>query len=490
MMKAAEQFKESLRRFLGGPKTHAQQLARTDLKSHSRLKGRHFSLGNRPVIRWIKGNGLDDDVTRAAIAHATRLFGDRVDYCLCTNDIHPARLRHIVSLANQPVEWWPVSASDNPALSAVLQAAGCPPEHFGYWWKWFPERVRPDGPEWILDGDMVIIRQPPWFESWVSGDDVLRVAQVEREGPHIYGRYADFVDHQLALYSGLVSLPPGLRYMDAILRLLQDRPLAAGHDGRSDMCEQGVIAACFQTFGATPIPLNEFPFGRAFEHELDFGLSGEKGRAWGYHFGHAFRQRNHHFDSLIRSGTIPVYPEPDSVHAARWLGGLGQWGVPGWSLDSSLAARVLHYALDQPARDVLEIGTSRGHLTSILAANGFEVTTVDHVDRGARQNLAGMNVHVVIADVVEYLSNHQKSYGLIVVDLHGNSPADWQRFRDKLMLRLEAGGMLLVNNAVLDRIPEWKEETGVRWFLEQLPSNWSFGIDDTMIPGLAIVRKN
>jgi hypothetical protein len=58
------------------------------------------------------------------------------------------------------------------------------------------------------------------------------------------------------------------------------------------------------------------------------------------------------------------------------------------------------------------------------------------------------------------------------------------------MLRLEAGGMLLVNNAVLDRIPEWKEETGVRWFLEQLPSNWSFGIDDTMIPGLAIVRKN
>jgi hypothetical protein len=112
---------------------------------------RPFSHGKKPVIRWIKGDGLDDDVTRAAIATATRLFGDQVDYCLCTRDIDAPRARRILSWATESVDWWPISPEDNAVLAERLDAAGCRPEQFGYWWKWFPERVRPDAPEWILE---------------------------------------------------------------------------------------------------------------------------------------------------------------------------------------------------------------------------------------------------------------------------------------------------------------------------------------------------
>ena len=68
--------------------SRASRLAETDLAKKTR---RPFTLGTRPVIRWIKGDGLDDEITRSAIGQATRLFGASVDYCLCTAGISPAR---------------------------------------------------------------------------------------------------------------------------------------------------------------------------------------------------------------------------------------------------------------------------------------------------------------------------------------------------------------------------------------------------------------
>jgi hypothetical protein len=264
--------------------------------------GRRFSQGIRPVIRWIKGDGLDDHVTRAAIVQATRLFGDKVDYCLCTNGIDAKRVRSILEWADQPVEWFPVTAADNPALANVLSASGCPPEHYGYWWKWFPERVRPNAPEWILDGDMVITDVPLWFDDWVKGVDVLRVSQDDlSETEKIYGNYAAHVRADYKLYSGLISLPPTLTYMNEFVAVLTSQPLKLGHDGRRDVCEQGVVAAAFQSLNAEPIPLNEFPFARAFEDHIDYGKMGNVGHVWGYHFGNAFRMHNPHFDQLTNA---------------------------------------------------------------------------------------------------------------------------------------------------------------------------------------------
>ncbi len=205
-------------------------------------------------------------MTRSAIAHATRLFGNRVDYCLCTSGLDGPRAREVLAWADQPVEWWPLEPADNPELAEVLLAAGCDPDHFGYWWKWFPERMRPAAPEWILDGDMVIVGRPSWFSAWKSGQDPLRMTK--DEGNTQYGEYVAQVDLSTRLYSGLVSLPPNLRYMDECLAMLRGQPLLSRHDGRENTSEQGVVVAAFGRLGAIPIPLSEFPFANALKGSI------------------------------------------------------------------------------------------------------------------------------------------------------------------------------------------------------------------------------
>ena len=111
--------------------TRAAVVARDDAALRT---PRPFALGSRPVIRWIKGPGKDDNVTRAAIGQATRLFGGRADYALLTPPGYPAaRAREVLSWAVQPVEWRRLQPSDNPALARWLWAANCSTKNFGYW---------------------------------------------------------------------------------------------------------------------------------------------------------------------------------------------------------------------------------------------------------------------------------------------------------------------------------------------------------------------
>jgi len=470
--------------------TRADVLARNDALLDSGPNHRAFTAGTRPVMRWIKGDGLDDAVTRAAIGAATRLFGESVDYCLCTNGIHPERAREILSWAAQPVEWWPLAPADNPPLRDRLSAAGCPPEHFGYWWKWFPERVRPHGPEWILDGDMVVTGKPTWFDAWASGKDICRISQDDAMAhAGMYGRYEHLAHSESRMYSGLVSLPPDVNYLDAMTQILDHYPLQAGHDGRSDMCEQGVVAATFQRLRANPFPLCEFPFARAFEEHLDFGLQGNLGIAWGYHFGNSFRMVNPHFTRLVAEGTIYSRDEPTLIERFAWLGNSGQWGLPGWSLNDAATAFILKTVASYRGARALEIGTSRGRLSAMLASLGLHVTTIDHTDRGAKQNLEGMTIDVVLADARDYLLGSLTSFDVIVVDLHGNSVQTWADTAPLLFAALSNGGRLVINNARLSEMEEWREESGVPWLLAHLPANFIIESSFEGLPGVAVLRQ-
>lgn len=468
--------------------SHAERIAHED-DAAFRRGIRQFSQGQRPVIRWIKGDGLDDVVTRAAIGQATRLFGSAVDYCLCTAGLDATRVRDILAWAVRPVEWWPLSPSDNPVLADLLEKAGCPPDAYGYWWKWFPERVRPDAPEWVLDGDMVITGRPEWLQEWLRGEDKCRVSQDDRwpaEG--MYGNYVPHVDLAKRLYSGLVSFRPGQRYMDAIARVLSVQPLAQPHDGRRDMCEQGVVAAAFQDC-ATPVPLYDFPFGRGFEDHLDYGLMGNQGRAWGYHFGHAFRGPNRHFDRLTEAGVVfSRSDDPPLRERFAWLGGSGQWGIPGWGMAPETSDAIQEELAEFAGRRVLELGTSRGRLTAILASLGCCVVTVDRHDRGAAANLAGLGVEIVVAEAMDFLTGTRERFDAIVVDLHGNSREVWAGLGPRLLERLSHGGKLLINNAGLHRMPEWQDEDGVAHWLQTLGGDWSVTVHDTIEPGVAVVR--
>jgi len=149
---------------------------------------------------------------------------------------------------------------------------------------------------------------------------------------------------------------------------------------------------------------------------------------------------------------------------------------------------ILERAKAFAGRRVLELGTSRGRLTAMLTALGCQVTTVDHHNRGAAKNLEEIPVLVIKDKAENFLKQTKKKFDLIVVDFHGNSEADWRRYSKYLLNRLNYGGTLILNNAALYEIPEWNDETGVRWFIEQLNSNWSVELHTETPPGVAIIN--
>jgi hypothetical protein len=450
-----------------------------------------FALSDRPLIHWVKGDGLDDDVTRSAIAQATRLFGDAVDYCLAINNIDMARARRVVEWATQPVHIWRQAPEDNLPLAHALDLAGCPPERFGYWWKWFPSRIRPRAPEWVLDGDEVVVGKPSWFDVWAAGLDVVRVSQDDVSEPaRIHGQYARRVDRHQKLYSGLLSLPPDFDFFGAMLTLLTAEPLVPPHDGRWDMSEQGCFAAAFNGVSVEPIPLHEFPFARAWDADLDFGMAGRRGAPWGYHFGGAFKRANLHYARLVRSGEIfSRTDEPSGVERVTWLRNFGQWGREGWSMHPAHVTHVDACSREFRGRRVLELGTSRGQLAALMAGHGCRVTTVDHEDRGARLNLEGLDVTVEIADGAEYLSRNPEPFCLVVVDLHGNDEATWRQLWPLLSGHVAPGGQMLLYNSHLWRIPEWRAETGLRWVMDSQLADWSVEVRDEPPPGMLICRR-
>ena len=179
--------------------------------------------------------------------------------------------------------------------------------------------------------------------------------------------------------------------------------------------------------------------------------------------------------------------QPSLLDRFAWLGGFGQWGVPGWTIPAGCASVIVEQARRFSGRQVLELGTSRGRLTAMLATLGCHVTTVDRHDRGAAQNLDGLGVRVVVDDALNFMATTSETYDLIVVDLHGNGVADWKRRSPLLKRCLSPSGTLLLDNAVLWKIPKWHEETGVRWFLESLRPPWKFELNEDHLPGVAIV---
>jgi hypothetical protein len=247
-------------------------------------------------------------------------------------------------------------------------------------------------------------------------------------------------------------------------QVLETRPLAIPHNGTGSLDEQGVFASAFSRLlpPPEPVPLYEFPFFRAWEPGADFGVQGDQGKAWGYHFGRAFTYSPHpHFERLSRQGMVlnetaaaaPGGAAGAALAATRWLGNVGQWGAPGWSTGDELLAVVLAEAAAAggcTTRAVLELGTSRGRVAAALSQLGCgALTTVDAVDRGAAGNLAGLGVRVVRSDADAYLEKHACTYDLVVVDMHGNDQRRWARLGPLLEAALAGGGTAIVNNARL-----------------------------------------
>jgi lipopolysaccharide biosynthesis glycosyltransferase len=288
-------------------------LGRRTAGRESSFGAQSFSLEGRTVMRWFMDVDHDEAIVRSAIAQATRLLGETVDYCICTVGISASRIRAILAWASQPVEWQRANRSDNFQIASAL---------------------------------------------------------VSKE-VSVYWRDTD------------------------------------------------------------PAPEERF----------------------------------------------------------TWLRSRGQWGRPSWSMQPICVQRIAARAKAFAGRPVLELGTSRGFLTAIVASIGCRVTTIDHADRGAGENLEGLGVEVVQADAAAFLRQHSAKYSLIIADLHGNSDEVWQELWPLLLSHSEERGEIVLYNSHLYKNPEFKNETGIRWVLQNLPKCISTEGYPEPWPGMVILRN-
>ena len=448
-------------------KPFSQTLAEEDLRIGCQIQRRRFSHHTRPVMRWFKREAQDDHLVRASIAQATKLFGTSVDYCLCTTEaIDPMRARAILAWSEQPVEWWQVSIEDNQVLAEHLKQRGYMPEDFGDWWKYFPERVRPTAPEWIIDSNVVIFSKPVWFEAWLKGEEIIRVTDSMRT----------------------MVFPPGLTNQTECL-------LELGQIGHTQI--KTLLTAfrekLFKILGAkNSIFITNGEVLSEFESSYDLKS------AWAIQFSTESGKANDTYQNLVKEKIIFSKIDDDLsqvsleqlVERFVWLsGGIGQWGIPGWSMRNSYIPLLLQRAIAFIGKSVLDLGTSRGRLSAMLSTLGCQVTTVDHQDRGAADNLRGLPVRVVTDDAVSFLQSSTEKFEYIVVDLHGNTIENWQRYAQPLLQRLNKGGVMFIDNAILYEMPVFKDEAGVLWFLSQLSADWKVELYNKEPPGFAIVTN-
>ena len=140
-------------------------------------------------------------------------------------------------------------------------------------------------------------------------------------------------------------------------------------------------------------------------------------------------------------------------------------------------------------RPTLEIGTSRGHLAAILASRGCRLTTLDALERGARRNLDGLGVDVVVSDAEEFLADGGRRYDFIVVDLHGNRKARWRRLWPLLEACLAPEGTMVLYNSHLWKIEEFKAETGLRWVMRHCLAGFATEVFEEPAPGMVVCRR-
>jgi protein-L-isoaspartate O-methyltransferase len=152
--------------------------------------------------------------------------------------------------------------------------------------------------------------------------------------------------------------------------------------------------------------------------------------------------------------------------------------------------RVAALAKNYAAKAALEIGTSRGYLAAVMAGHGCKLTTIDHEDRGARQNLEGLDVAVVVSDAGAFLSQTQTLYSLIVVDLHGNDNATWQALWPQLKPRLDRSGTMVLYNSHLWKMPEWHDQTGLLWVAQNALDGMAQQVFEQPPPGMIVCRHD
>ena len=144
----------------------------------------------RPLVRWIIGPVKKQgfNCLRKSINSFSKIYTN-VDLMVCHNQLEKKQVDLIKSMGVFVYE--------------QIYTKGIEPK--GVAWKLYPPRLRLDAHEIIIDNDIIIGKQIPQINQFLSENSTL----VYEAGKPMYGKFAKYVPKTPYINSGIYGMPPG-----------------------------------------------------------------------------------------------------------------------------------------------------------------------------------------------------------------------------------------------------------------------------------------
>ena len=181
----------------------------------------------KPLVRWTIGavSNLGFLSLEKSIQSLRNIYGNRLDYILCHNNLDTKCYEMVSSLGVRLIE-------QKPCLDMF--------EPLGVAWKLYPPRLRLDSHELFIDNDLIILNPIKEIDDFLSSADSFLYSECRLDRP--YGAYEPEVPLGFRMNTGLFGLPPGFDFEGEIKKSMvasQNNEWTLGFD------EQGMVASIF-----------------------------------------------------------------------------------------------------------------------------------------------------------------------------------------------------------------------------------------------------
>ncbi len=205
----------------------------------------------KPLFRFTVGattqQGLD--ILEESVFRTMRALGEtNWDWMICYNNLNSTQqefLKYIVQgrpISLYPQSWTSCPVDDHiwspvkPDGSIEVDGSNCG----GTMWKVCPARLRYDSHEIIMDNDIIILKQLPQIEQFLSS---IKRTLILEEPIRYYGRYANLISFDDRMNSGIIGLPPNYDFGKEIRKSWEEN---SKHTRITQEDEQGLLTYTLQ----------------------------------------------------------------------------------------------------------------------------------------------------------------------------------------------------------------------------------------------------
>lgn len=193
----------------------------------------------KPLVRFTMGNThpYGFRILKLSVKSFTDLYQDQFDYVIVHNSLSDTQIKDISDLGVPLLE------------ASYHNEIKYPPQDTK--WKLYPQRLRPDSHEIVLDNDIIWFNKLRQIDEFLKSDKFLIVSGRQRN----LGHYDKFVPKGMNLNSGILGYPPGFDLTKEICKIIDDEPFNLWQHWNDD---QGIMATIIlNTSNYIRIPLNE-----------------------------------------------------------------------------------------------------------------------------------------------------------------------------------------------------------------------------------------